>query len=181
MVGDITPIELEQSQVRRTSKTGEFQYFRWDAEHLPVRNNSVDMIWDRKGWLWHCANKKDVGRFLATIDQYRNLLKDGGCIVVDNIAGFSQVVESMSPGEEMHSLLSALFALGRIKKIAPSELVPKRIANQYEPSTVDNIDKLSSAKEGDIWGKLMDKFEVVDLGYGAERIRILRKKRVLQS
>ncbi|MDP3725771.1 MAG: class I SAM-dependent methyltransferase [bacterium] len=175
LVGDISELELQQDQVQRTSQDHHFQYFRWDAEHLPIKDRSVDVIWDRKGWLWHCANRKDIERLLETFQQYQKLLKDGGSIIVDNIPGYEQLVENLSAGEQMKILWIKLLAISRIKKIKHSDTFPKR-STQYEPSTVDKIRQIKSYENVDILRKLAEWFEIFDIGQGIERVLIFKKR-----
>ena len=59
-----------------------------DAYEIPLRDNSVDLIWDRLGAVWHtiyaeslfAEPEKDI---IVLLDSYRRVLKDAGSIVID--------------------------------------------------------------------------------------------------
>ncbi len=94
----------------------QFEFRKWDAANLPLELGSTDVLWDRRGWLWHLANT--VGslsiRHLYAIEtdsmeqdklnndlrifkirrkiresmlKYRALLKEGGVLILDSDPG----------------------------------------------------------------------------------------------
>jgi len=70
-----------------------------DAAHIPLLNDTVDVVWDRLGALWHAQDSriyqtKDGERTMRFYDpgddlvkrilgEYERVLKPGGCVVVD--------------------------------------------------------------------------------------------------
>lgn len=84
LVGDICPTPLGPESVSKRTETGTFQYFRWDAESLPIKPGVADMIWDRKGWLWHAARDLSPQRFILALHRYYEILKSGGSVVIDH-------------------------------------------------------------------------------------------------
>lgn len=83
LVGDICPTPLCPESISKKTDTGSFQYFRWDAETLPIKPEVADMIWDRKGWLWHAARDLSPERFILALHRYYEILKTGGSLVID--------------------------------------------------------------------------------------------------
>lgn len=90
LVGDISkikPTKILEEIAPYNNEDHQFTYFRWDADRLPIKKGSVDVLWDRKGWLWHSANEGGNKMVLKALRQYRDLLKPGGIIVTDAIQG----------------------------------------------------------------------------------------------
>jgi hypothetical protein len=84
LVGDMCPTPLCPESISKKTDTGSFQYFRWDAETLPIKPGVADMIWDRKGWLWHAARDLSPERFILALHRYYEILKTGGSLVIDH-------------------------------------------------------------------------------------------------
>lgn len=84
LVGDLCLPPLSRTSISRKGKKSIFQYFKWDAEALPIAPQTADMIWDRKGWLWHAAIDLPPQRFFLAIHRYYEALKTGGSIVIDH-------------------------------------------------------------------------------------------------
>lgn len=93
LVGDISDVNpsplLHENQIQN-NQYQQFHYFKWNANALPISNQSVDVIWDRKGWLWHLAENakflsEGEGRqmVLSAFDQYFQLLSNKGVLIVD--------------------------------------------------------------------------------------------------
>lgn len=179
LAGDIREISLEDLRPKRQAVISEsgrtdcsFDYFRWDAERLPIREHSVDVLWDRKGWLWHCSrNFKEPERLRQSCQSYYDLLSPGGCLVVDSIDGFDDSID-----DEQRRKLFAMhrsFQLGVIKGFRPSELLDNP-PFQYEHSTVD---VMTDCDPG-IWDYLADFFKIQDIGEGVSKVRVMVKSEV---
>jgi len=86
LVGDLIARDLEIGKEMRVKMRSEmnFLYVEWKAHQMPIKRKSVNMIWDRLGCLWHVASDICLGEFLSTIDHYREILKEGGCFLVDD-------------------------------------------------------------------------------------------------
>ncbi|TSC85971.1 MAG: hypothetical protein G01um10147_1038 [Microgenomates group bacterium Gr01-1014_7] len=100
LAGDLlqtNPYCLMQAVQPLQNENHKFAYFRWDAEYLPVAPNSADIIWDRKGWIWHCVNDlKDKTRLRNTFDAYWNILKPGGSLVLDNMNQYADYFRNLN-------------------------------------------------------------------------------------
>lgn len=156
LVGDLVSIPSIGKQLEEVkpylSDNHKFDYFQWNAEQLPVGNQSVDVIWDRKGWLWHCANIKiaseeksdaiDILRTRRTVrkklqkafSEYNRILRVGGILVIDQVDYWY---------EEF-----------------------------FEPSTVTMIDEHA----GRDFGPLKKAYTIKDIGEGDFKTRILIRK-----
>lgn len=59
-----------------------------DAYRLPLQDDSVNVLWDRLGAMWHALNN-DIPKheyeksLIPLLEEYKRILKSGGCIVVD--------------------------------------------------------------------------------------------------
>ena len=175
LAGDISDVAVDRSDIRRDEEQGIFQYFKWDASNMPVRGGSVDMLWDRKGWLWHAAYTKRPKQFLESLENYHRLLKDNGCVVVDAIPGYFQELNRMSLSKELKN--SILFVLGylNIRKVRPAELFRPGV-DQFEESTVDLIDVMGGKRYGRVWEKIDTMFDVEFIGQGVGTVCVMRKK-----
>ncbi|MBI2022050.1 hypothetical protein HYS93_04210 [Candidatus Daviesbacteria bacterium] len=182
LVGDIRQIDpnstypnlcfstvLDEAGSCRRGAIG-FQYFRWDAERLPIAPGAVNVLWDRKGWLWHLANDiKDPQRLWENFRRYHRILVKDGILVIDAIEGFDR---SLTDGQrrKLHQMYEE-FQKGEVEKYLPSDIFPDP-PGQYEHSTVDLISKC----DPDIWNKLPWLFAIKDVGEGVEKVRVLVKK-----
>lgn len=100
LVGDIGTFPvgnlISREIAPHTDDRHSFNVFQWDAENLPVKPSSVDVIFDRAGWLWHCIRAyKDEGRLMDSLISYFNLLKEDGVVVIDAIEGFNDYFETL--------------------------------------------------------------------------------------
>lgn len=105
LIGDLISIPSIGRQLEEIkpylSDNHRFNYLQWNAEQLPVENQSVDVIWDRKGWLWHCANIEIASERKGYVDtlrtrqvrrkklqealsEYNRILRVGGMIIIDS-------------------------------------------------------------------------------------------------
>lgn len=146
-----------------------FNVFQWDAENLPVKPSSVDVIFDRAGWLWHCIREyKDESRLMNSLIGYFNLLKDGGVVVIDAIEGFNDYFETLpkSVREEFEKKLKSG------EYFRPAELLDNP-PGQYQPSTVD---VMTEGTGEDFWFYVERFFDISDIGKGVTKVRVLKKK-----
>lgn len=110
----------------------------------------VDVIWDIRGWLWYCADKKRKEHELeAAFDTYSNVLNKGGLIVVD--AAEVAVVRRV-----LNNKIYKLF--NKVKGFA-------------EVSTYDQLKKNRKAM-----GKTTQNFMMMLVGEGIYRIAIFKKQ-----
>lgn len=168
-------------QVSQRAGQHTFQYLQADAALLPICNGSVDILWDRKGWLWHLADTQQVDSLQDTLLQYKQKLKPQGAIVIDAISTLDV--------ERWRIYLSALvLVLGlpflavlpllqpNMLKVLPQEVVQfdRFLLNQYEQSTWQLFKELGAYTSFMDW--LHEHFFIVALGDGKERVTVLRPK-----
>ncbi len=173
LVGDIGKFPVDDLLVREiTPNTNErcsFTVFQWDAENLPVKSGSVDVIFDRAGWLWHCIKEyKDEERLMNSLINYYNLLKDGGVVIIDAIEGFNEYFESLPiavQDEFKRKVKSGNY-------FRPAELLDNP-PGQYQPSTVD---VMTEGTSDDFWFYVGRFFDIEDIGEGITKVRVLKKK-----
>lgn len=172
LVGDIGvfPVEdlLNREIKPKIDERHTFDVFQWDAENLPVKPGSVDVIFDRTGWLWHCIREyKDEDRLVDSLIRYNQLLKKDGVVVIDAIEGFDEFFKSL-PKKEREQAEEKI----RRGVLRPSEIF-KKAPGQYQPSTVDVMTKGTGE---DFWFYVGRFFEIKDIGEGVTRVRVLKKK-----
>lgn len=177
LCGDMLPIKpnhiLKQTFLLGSSEH-RFCYFRWDAEALPLRPGSVDVIWDRKGWLWHCAeDSRDKLRLAEAFRSYYDLLKGNGCLVLDNNQDVAYLGLSILNAINIKRLTrDALIKFRIMPRCRPSELYPEALVSQYEKSTVDVV----TERDPRIWNRLSELFDIRDIGSGPLATRVLVRK-----
>lgn len=177
LCGDILSLKPNQL-VKQASFPGSvehrFCYFRWDAEALPLRPGSVDVILDRKGWIWHCAkDSKNKLRLAEAFKSYHGLLKKNGCLVLDNNQDVAYLRLSILNTTNIRRLMGGILAEFRIRpRPRPSELYPGTLVSQYEASTVDVVD----GRDPQIWTDLQKLFSIQDIGSGSLKTRVLIRK-----
>ncbi|MEK9153916.1 MAG: hypothetical protein AAB798_00425 [Patescibacteria group bacterium] len=176
LVGDIAHLNLDLSHIQKFSSDNHFQYFQWDAERLPIKNGTVDMLWDHKGWLWFSCRAEDPNRFFSSLDQYYKLLRENGCIVIDDIGWFKDYLEHASILQKLRERfvrnLKYKYDLGNIQSSSIIDKDHRGQSLEYEPSTVDRIQDLNI----DAWEKIVKKFDMAVVGSGAGRVMVLRKR-----
>lgn len=122
VAGDIRAIDLDAAECTLPPQKNDasFHYIRLNAARIPLRNDSVDVIWDRKGWLWHVANEAygDYMNIECAFDYYHNLLKKNGIIVLD-----------ANPNNPLIDIINGFV-----------------FSSQMEPSTVDMIRRRNKKK-----------------------------------
>lgn len=177
LVGDLLP-ELDPRAFLGQSdlsdgKGHRLAFFRWDAETLPIKPNSADIIWDRKGWVWHlAADIKDNARLVRAFKKYQRLLKSGGSLILDANDRFDEYLEKISLTERCRFTRQMyLDNMGAFPKSRPSQYYPGSPIGQYERSTVEQIDRLNF----DLWAELENLFNIQDIGEGIFKHRVLTK------
>lgn len=183
ITGDLAHIsgELLIKHLPKPELNAIFTYQRWDAENLPLDPNSANVIWDRKGYFWHCAewireNKQSPERLMAILREYQSILKPGGIIVIDAVP-FHSILEVLKPNN-IKPFINAILKQAmssHYRGVSPSQMLPDT-HGQYEESTVQQIDKLSKRLGHNIWEDIGKYFEIVDVGAGLYKVRVLRKK-----
>lgn len=176
LVGDISENPLEETQIQQSTETGAFQYFRWDAEHLPIRSASVDMIWDRKGWLWHTANANKPELFIKALTDYELLLKQGGCIVIDDIGTFEETMRRMPIHRQILGVFLFLLQAANIRPTRYEEVFAGSGALEYEDSTTRVIGTMDEKNNTRVLRQFSDRFDFLSVGTGAGRMLVMRKK-----
>ncbi len=157
IAGDITSVEPD----RRIKNRDGMSYLRLNALELPFKDSCLDVIFDKKGLLWHAARKTfGEGTDLITpvLQEYFRALAKGGAAIIDSIEeGYSH---SVVDGEAFQS--------GKI------EFKPGHISVgeclQTEPSTLRLIE-LCMAKYPEIQANY--KFET--LGDEPHLLTVIRK------
>ena len=85
-------IASDLADLRNRYTEGEQLKIRADAYFPPLENNSIDVIFDRRGAMWHSANiDEELGNrenVMQLFEVYRNKLKEGGILIIDNDVGF---------------------------------------------------------------------------------------------
>lgn len=171
-VGDISRVEVPLDDVSKKTANGTFQYFRWDAEHLPLKDETVDVIWDRKGWLWHLAMDGSSNKVLKAFTQYYRLLKPGGSIVVDAILENPRAMKSVIA--ITRTAIKELSFKLRGKKFQPSDTQPYE-QRQYEPSTIWAL-RTHMSGEMSIRRELQYMFDITYVGEGRARVCVFTKR-----
>ena len=176
VIGDISELRvktfIDELVEPYTTFRNRFAYIRWDAYNLPVPDSSADVIFDRKGALWHIAhNYRDTQKLIETFKEYHRILKPGGSLVVDNIGGFEAYLKGLSRERQLEIALKTLSGI-RFSDIYPDAPM------QYEPSTIDKIRTLALAVSDntELIITIEDLFEIQDIGEGALSVKIFTKK-----
>jgi hypothetical protein len=171
-VGDKARLDIPEHRKSAEINGNVLQYVRLDAGALPFPTDDaekgtqgrVDMIWDRKGWLWRVAEKENASVFLEALNAARGFLKPGGCIVIDDIERWKY-----QRVDEWRGLIPRL--VGAVKYARAN-----RTLAQHEPSTVEKINKLRQSDGSSIWPEIDKLFERIPLSKGASKVLVLRKK-----
>lgn len=177
LVGDLLPIDpksvIEAANIPDDTQN-KFTYFHWDAEALPIQNNSVDVIWDRKGWVWHAVyNFQDSERLDKAFKDYHELLKPGGIIVLDANPSYTDYLRSLSRKDKLNMAMNRLFIKSGLRaKAKPSEFYTGSPQGQYEDSTVGMINKNYPL----FWITASNIFGISDYGSGTLAHRVFVKK-----
>lgn len=172
LAGDIlslNPSKLLQSTAP-VSPSRRFHYFQWDAEALPLNPGSVDVLWDRKGLVWHASQRGNREELLDIFRSYHKLLKKNGAVILDNIQ-FSVYQNSLNPLQTFQSFVrDGLTPLKIIKR--PSDLFPGKPFGQYEHSTVDLISEFGLSFRREVESL----FAIYNVGSGILRTKALVRR-----
>jgi len=155
-----------------TSELHTFDYVTWDATKLPIPDNSTDILFDRKGALWHIAqNFGDPDMLIGAFDGYYKVLKPGGSVVVDNIGGYTTYIASLPPERKTDIVIKSL------TNVPLSEVYPDA-PMQYEPSTIDVIARLALDMKDNrrLIEAIEGKFDITELGEGVLSVKLFTKK-----
>lgn len=90
IVGDISSLEIPDDRKQKNIQEGKgrFLYVQMNGNELPIRDEAINVLWDRKGNLWHIAaenTEKSYDDLIAAIEHYRKKLTRDGSIVIDAI------------------------------------------------------------------------------------------------
>jgi len=161
IAGDLTHLEIGKDDER--FKREGFHIVQWDAQHLPLVDHTLHVIYDKKGALWHFAKKEmPQVEFLEILRQLKDKLKPSGIIVIDNF-DYNEVDE---------------FFFNDWGFLAGQE--QERYMNPYqtEPSTVQTITRTYGEW---IWKKISKIFGIIDVGDGIHSVRVLKVKPSIKS
>lgn len=170
-----------QSQVIETDGGSHiFQTYQGDAHHLPVADNSVDVIWDRKGWLWHVSDKKNPQLIVEVLEQYQSKLKEGGVLVFDAIVDMEAIDEEIWRAVAVLTLMPLNLVVLILAKIThlpvPARLLLlyRHFYDQFEESTWELMTQADPHHEIDSYIK--EHFIADKLGTRKSRVMALRKR-----
>lgn len=166
LVGDLDRIDYTKIQKPN------FQCFRWDAEWLPLNFESVDVIWDRKGFLWYPASSHNKASLKTTFYDYFVILKQGGCIVIDAIEGFRNYERSL-PKDEKNKIIE-MRRLYNAREVTYADYLAAYLnpPGQYEQST----DGLIKETGFDILKYFPHEYEEHFIGEGLTRVSVIVKR-----
>jgi SAM-dependent methyltransferase len=167
VVGDLSV--LIRKQPLDTDSNHLFQSIYLNAFQLPLGNGCIDLIFDRKGWIWHCAANIEYRQYLLpTLAEYQRVLAPGGSIVFDAMQGFSKDAYAMLRTRCLQIEDDQLY--GRKPQFTPNQLFYRDVS-QYEESTLDLL-MLRSTE----WMKILQRFTYQPIGRGAHQIAVLTPK-----
>lgn len=179
IAGDICEYPLNTDHIYRENEGSSFQYVRLDAQQLPIRDSSVDLIWDRKGWLWHVSRSYDQEQILNALMEYYRVLRPGGAIVIDDIIHFEEKVRKLYSSYPFTKLVGMLIkAIGAryvvFKPLNPSDIAPVDLLGQTEPSTYDTVVDAFGSEQN--WlNQLYGYYEQTRVGRYYTRVAVLKK------
>ena len=175
LIGDISQIN-PVSVTQRTNFSNHyiFQYLRMDAEAMPFPDNFADIIWDRKGALWHKAyESENLEQVLELLLKYHEILKPGGSVVIDAIDGFAEHLKSLSHVDLRRMIRNRHECKLRNIPLNFSNYLPKDIP-QFEESTVDLIRQIDPNFHNN--NTIKSKFKIKEIGKNKLKICVFKKK-----
>lgn len=138
-----------------------------NAFELDNPDQSVDLLWDRKGWLWYCTRMPASRPFIEqAFDEYKRVLKPGGSIVIDAIEGYKYDRSAINNWKG--NQIDDDFHFQRPPRFTPEELYVRDVA-QYEESTVDLMRTYAPA----MWLQLATLCQIQMIGEGRQRVCVL--------
>lgn len=146
-------------------------HVRWNAQELPVQDGSVDMIWDRKGLLWHMADSLELRKTYQILGKYFQALKPKGSLVIDAIPSFIEYYQSLSNLQKQRIAWAHRQRAINGIPLNFQSMYPNA-PGQFEESTVDKLETLHPA----IWSILQHSWSIQNLGSNETRVRVLTKK-----
>lgn len=140
-----------------------FHVLRADGFSPPLKDNSIDVFWSRKGELWYAAFYESMyddfgGLTNQVLKDICRTVKPGGILVLDSIKGFWEYRSSL----DLNRSNSESNDLSLRFPNAP---------DQYEPSTIDMI----NIADPSVWELAQEQFDIFDIGEGSTQVRVLRK------
>lgn len=166
VAGDIR--NIDKQDVYPEGLPNQFKMVRWDATHLPIDENLADVVWDRKGVLFHKARDEGGMGVLDLLDEYRRVLRPRGLVIIDN----NNYIPDINSRTKMH-LRYIEYQIGiNQKKYTPADFVANP-QGQYEPSTCHII---NTQCEPFIWEMIRSDYVIQDIGTKTHRTRVLIKR-----
>jgi hypothetical protein len=89
IAGDLVKLQYPREARNLSLGNSTFRYRRMDAHAIAIADGKVDLLWDRKGWLWYVLfnlvnrGPEDVQLAIAAFQEYARLLKPEAYLVVD--------------------------------------------------------------------------------------------------
>ncbi len=92
IAGDILAdewIQHTRKNIRNIANSNDngFCFLALDAHNIPIKDNTVDVVWDVGGALWYSANEEKSENFHSLFQEYRRILTESGIIVFDAFEG----------------------------------------------------------------------------------------------
>ena len=80
IAGDVADIAIDKEVFNN-----DVLYARFDALNLPFKDNSIDILFDKKGLLWFACEYKKIDKITESLEEYFRILKEDGEIIIDAI------------------------------------------------------------------------------------------------
>jgi hypothetical protein len=146
----------------------QFSIRQMNASTIDLPNHSVNTIWDRKGWIWHCARMETFRPEITdAFDVYARVLQPGGSIVIDAMPGFRR--DRRAINDRVGRSIDNDFQFHRPPRFTPADLYIRDNIGQYEESTVDVLQTYTPTA----WNEIQKRFQVRLLGDGKHQICVL--------
>ncbi len=115
------------------------------ASDIPFPHDSLNVIWDRKGWLWYCARLGEKRLIKLAFEHYYEKLVPGGVIIADAISDWSLFGQSNSIEPDAIFKKAYYDYLQKGSQTTPSACFPNA-TNQYEISTFELLLRTTNLK-----------------------------------
>lgn len=159
IVTDLRHISFPTPALKKNNS--HFAMLQANVNRLPFLSNSVDMIWDRKGGIWHSYNFWYPFSVYKLLSKYHRLLKPGGVVVLDALEG--------RPTLRVRSISDVIRIL-QLSEIRPSDLF--EATEQYESSSAEVFDHLPKKEQR----KIKKYFTQKIIGEKKTRVMVLQKR-----